>query len=258
MTEPSRPAAPSASITPRATELNRELALPFDARLAARTLLHEARICALATLDPSGHPYNTFTNLLVEADGTPLFWAAGLALHARNIARDARIAMSVADCAAADMMTAHRLTLVGRAESLGPEEMPELGALYARRHPKAKLYLSLPDSRLYRLRVEAMQINGGPARNAQEITPADFAIELSDAADLMGAVPRLIAELETPPLLGRLQARAGRPEGRWRIISIDPEGVTLASTLHNTRLWFEERLTTAQALRAWVAALPEA
>lgn len=256
MTEAPSTQASAASITPRGKELNLEMGRPFAARTAARDLLQNARLCALATLDPSGYPYNTITNLLIEPDGTPLFWTADLALHARNIAKDARIAISVADYAGSDMMTAHRLTLVGRAESVGPNEMPGLVELYARRHPKAKLYLGLPDSRLYRLRVESVQINGGPARNANEITPADFVIDLSDAGDLMAAVPALIAEFETPATLERLEAKTGLPESRWRIISIDPEGITLATKLQNARLWYEGRLTTAEAVRAWVAALP--
>lgn len=248
MTTPSTP-----SITPRGKELDLSMGRPFPARDAARDLLQKARLCALATLDPSGFPYNTITNLIIEPDGTPLFWTADLALHARNIARDPRIAISIADIEGSDMMTAHRLTLVGKAESVSPNETSHLRDLYARRHPKAKLYLGLPDSRLYRLRVESVQINGGPARNANEITPSDFVIDLSGAENLMAAVPALIPELETPETLARLQAMGGLGEGHWRVISIDPEGITLATKLANGRIWFPHRITSAAALRVWLA-----
>lgn len=248
-TETARP------ITPRGIELNLDAARPFAARHAARHLLRTARLAALATLDPSGYPYNTMTNLIVEPDGTPLFYAAGLAVHARNIARDPRIALTLAEVEAPDMLTAHRLTLAGTAERVRDNEMPLLKDAYLRRHPKAKLYLALPDSQLFRLRIEGVQINGGPARNANDVRPEDFRTDLAGADDLMARALPLIDELNGADLLPRLAAAAGAGEGRWRVTGIDPEGVTLANKTRNARIWFDRRLTTAAALRGWAQGL---
>lgn len=243
-------------ITPRGLELKPEAARAFAARTAARQLLHSARMVALATLDPGGYPYNTMTNLIVEPDGTPAFFAAGLTVHARNIAADPRICLTMAEQDGADMMTAHRLSLSGLAERVPDTEIPDLKDLYARRHPKSKLYLALPDMMLFRLRIGAVQINGGPARNANDVAPADFRIDLSDAGALMAEASGLIAALDTSPdTVARLAARAGAEGGRWRVISLDPEGLTLAKRLHNARLWFPERITTAQGLRDFVAGI---
>ncbi|MOA63958.1 hypothetical protein D3C78_1898640 [compost metagenome] len=52
--------------------------------------------------------------------------------------------------------------------------MAALIALYETHHGKSRLYLQLPDTRLYRLQVEGVQLNGGPARNANAVTPADL------------------------------------------------------------------------------------
>lgn len=235
-------------ITPRGAELSPDAALPFEAIGAARALLRSARHGALATLDPSGYPHNTMTNVAIEPDGTPVFFTAGLAVHARNLEADPRCALSLA-ASGPDMMTAHRLTLVGRAEPA--EDADALKALYARRFPKAKLYLGLPDARMLRLRVEGLQINGGPGRNASAVTPADLRCELRDAEALMAAAPALLDGLDA----ARAAAAAGAAPGAWRVVSLDPEGLDLGTESASARLAFPERVTSPEALVATLAAL---
>jgi len=168
-------------ITPRGIEINIAAARPLDAIAVARTMLGSARTASLATLDPSGYPYSTVTNIATDEVGTPYFFMALLSLHARNIERDERISMTVADMDK-DVMTTPRLSLVGRAERVPQDEFDRLGARYAARFPKAKLYLGLPDALLYRLRVEAVQLNGGPAQNANDVKPADLVGDLAGTA----------------------------------------------------------------------------
>ena len=240
------PDAASPVITPRGAKIESSAGAPFEAVRVARDVLHTSRAAALATLDPvSGYPYTTATNIGIEPDGTPFFFAAGLTLHARNMEADARISLTLAPFGKGDALTLPRLTMVGKAEQIGPDEAPLAIARYIARYPKAKLYLSLPDTRLYRLRTEAVQINGGPARNASNITPADLRTNLSGADELMAA-----AESEATRLnaikgeASRLAVLAGAKTGRWTITSIDPDGIDLASASDLARLWFAERVTT--------------
>ncbi|MND29011.1 Pyridoxamine 5'-phosphate oxidase [compost metagenome] len=233
-------------ITPRGAKIEPSAGAPFEAVRVARDVLHTSRTAALATLDPvSGYPYTTATNIGIERDGTPFFFAAGLTLHARNMEADPRISLTLAPFGKGDALTLPRLTLVGKAEQIGPDEVPLAIARYIARYPKAKLYLSLPDTRLYRLRTEGVQINGGPARNASNITPADLRTDLSGAEELMAA-----AESEATRLnaikgeASRLAVLAGAKSGRWTITSIDPDGIDLASASDLARLWFAERVTT--------------
>ncbi|HBT67696.1 MAG TPA: pyridoxamine 5-phosphate oxidase, partial [Agrobacterium sp.] len=173
-------------MTPRGARIEPSAGAPFEAVRVARDVLHTSRTAALATLDPlSGYPYTTATNIGIEPDGTPFFFAAGLTLHARNMEADPRISLTLAPFGKGDALTLPRLTLVGKAELLDAEEVPLARQRYIDRYPKAKLYLSLPDTRLYRLRTEGVQINGGPARNASNITPADLRTDLSGAEELM-------------------------------------------------------------------------
>ena len=163
-------------ITPRGVEIDLAVARPMDAPGVARQLLHTTRTVTLATLDPSGHPYSTVTNLLIEGGGTPVIYASGLTVHARNMLADPRVSITLADMTT-DVLITPRLTLVGRAVRVPANQMEALKAAYTARFPKSKLYLALPDSILFRITVEALHLNGGPARNANSgaLTPADLA-----------------------------------------------------------------------------------
>ncbi|MGV1869862.1 HugZ family pyridoxamine 5'-phosphate oxidase [Agrobacterium rosae] len=235
-----------APITPRNATIEPSAGAPFEAVRVARDVLHTCRTAGLATLDPrSGYPYNTATNISVEPDGTPFFFTARLALHARNIEADPRISLVLAPFNKGDALTLPRLTLVGKAVLMVDDEVPLAKARYIARYPKAKLYLSLPDTQLYRLNIEGVQINGGPARNASNITPADLRTDLSGADELEAEVTRLNA---IKGEASRLATMAGRKSGAWKITSIDPDGINLASVSDLARLWFEERVENVNQL----------
>ncbi|WP_108883542.1 pyridoxamine 5'-phosphate oxidase family protein [Anderseniella sp. Alg231-50] len=225
------------AITPRGVEINLDAARPIEAIRVARTLLRTSRVTTLATLDPSGYPYSTVTNLIVEPDGVPAVFMSGLTVHARNITADARVSMTVADTGS-DVMTTARLTLSGQAVRVPDAQVPALKARYVERFPKARLYLGLPDALWYRVRGEAVQLNGGPAQNANSVTPEDLLTNLAPASELMDSAPALIASLNEGDRAARLAATAGAEPGRWRVSGIDPEGIDLSTTSNLARLWF--------------------
>ncbi|XUY25923.1 HugZ family protein [Agrobacterium sp. rho-8.1] len=239
-----------AVITPRGAKIEPSAGAPFEAVRVARDVLHTCRTAGLATLDPqSGYPYNTATNIAVEPDGTPFFFAARLALHARNIEIDPRISLVLAPFNKGDALTLPRLTLVGKAELIGEDDVPLAKARYITRYPKAKLYLSLPDTQLYRLKIEGVQINGGPARNASNITPLDLRTDLSGAEELVAAADTEIIRLNAiRGEASKFAARAGKKTGAWKITSIDPDGINLASAIDLARLWFEGRVENVTQL----------
>jgi len=240
------PDTPIPVITPRNANIEPSAGAPFEAVRVARDVLHTCRTAGLATLDPqSGYPYNTTTNIAVEPDGTPFFFTARLALHARNIEADPRVSLVLAPFNKGDALTLPRLTLVGKAVLMVDDEVPLAKARYIARYPKAKLYLSLPDTQLYRLNIEGVQINGGPARNASNITPSDLRTDLSGADGLEAEVTRLNA---VKGEASRLAVLAGKKTGTWKITSIDPDGINLASVGDLARLWFEERVVDLNQL----------
>lgn len=232
------------AITPRGIEIDSTAGAPFDARGCARALLHETRVAALSCTDPGGFPYGTVTNMAVEPDGAPLFFAAALTLHARNLMADDRVALVLAGFGRADVLTQPRLTVVGRTKVVAQEAARRR---YLAQFPKAKLYLALPDAMLFRVEVSAVQINGGPARNASHIGPEDLRIDLTGAEDLLAAEAGLLETLNAEP---GLAARLAGRSGRWRVTGIDPEGATLDSADARRRIWFGARRLRPEAVLA--------
>lgn len=164
-------------ITPRGLEINLDAARPMEAIAVARTMLRSAKTASLATLDPGGYPYSTVTNIAVDAAGKPFIFMVKLSLHARNIELDDRVSITVADMNK-DVLTTPRLSLVGRAKRVTGAEYEDLKQRYMEHFPKSKLYLTLPDSLIFRIETEAVQLNGGPAQNANSVTPLDLIEDL--------------------------------------------------------------------------------
>lgn len=237
-------------ITPRGLKIELEAAKPFEAIKVSRTLLHTSSTVALGTTDPiSGYPYTTVTNLAVEPDGSPLFFAANLTLHARNIEADNRISLTVAPFGKGDVLTLPRLTLVGRAIRIGDDELELAKSRYLSRYPKAKRYLALPDVIMYRMQIEGMQINGGPARNANNMIAADIYTDWSGADDLAQSQEVLIQKLNAQSdVIRKLITLAGSDGDNWRVTLIDPDGIDLSSAKDLARFWFETRITSDTAL----------
>ena len=169
------------AITPRGLEINVDAARPMDAIGVARTMLRSAKTASLATLDPSGYPYSTVTNISVDATGRPFIFMSNLALHARNIGLDDRVSITIADMEK-DVLTTPRLSLVGRAQRVSGADYEDLKQRYMDRFPKSKLYLTLPDSMIFYIETEAVQLNGGPAQNANAVTPFDLVEDLAAPA----------------------------------------------------------------------------
>ena len=244
------------AITPRGIEIDEASGAPFAAVDVARRLLRTTSVVALATIDSgSGYPYSTVTNVAIEPDGTPYFFAAWLALHARNIDADPRISMTMAEEHTTDALVTPRLTLVGRATQMSPEEVERATPRFLRRFPKSKLYLALPDAMLFRMQVEGLQLNGGPARNANsDLTPAILRTDLTGTETLMAAESEEIERLNAlDGGASRLATRAGAPAGRWRATGYDPDGLDLSSADNTARLLFGRRVTSVAELRQVLA-----
>jgi putative heme iron utilization protein len=84
-----------------------------DHRARAAKLLASARTASLGTLLDDGSPYVSFVEL-ATLDGAPLLWISDLAVHARNLRRDARCSLLVQG---GSDLASERVSFVGRAGS---------------------------------------------------------------------------------------------------------------------------------------------
>ena len=167
------------------------------------------------------------TNLAVLPDGTPFFFVAWLAIHARNIEQDNRISIAISEHNATDVLLRPRLTLVGHARLFKNEDIDWAKRIYFRRFPKSKVYLTLPDARLYRLEITDLQLSGGPARNAvSNVTPQNILIDLTGAEPLLTHLDEVNEQVNTRKGLAQyLAGSVAAKSNRWRGTGVDPEGM---------------------------------
>ena len=80
----------------------------------ARTLVAQIRtgtLCTLA-LEPEGYPYGSLVTVAFE-NGDPIFLISGLAEHTKNLERDPRSSLLVAESGSADPLANGRVTMLG-------------------------------------------------------------------------------------------------------------------------------------------------
>jgi len=163
---------------------------------ASRRLMREARSAALATLDAgTGMPFATLVTVAGAADGAPLLLLSDLAAHTRNLKAD-----------------------------------PQAWRPFLDRHPEAEGYAGFRDFAFYRMAVETGHLVAGFGRIV-DLKAADLLLDLAEAGEIVGAETEILEHLNADhaDALALYATRlAGAPDGAWRAIGSDPEGLDLA------------------------------
>ena len=130
----------------------------------ARTLVAQITTGTLCTLadDPAGYPYGSFVTVAFD-DGNPVFLVSTLAEHTRNLQRDPRASLLVAEGGADDPLANGRVTLLGPCRQVEDGDRSARDAFLAT-HPNAAYYADLKDFAFWRLRVESIRYIGGYGR----------------------------------------------------------------------------------------------
>lgn len=130
--------------------------------LAARgsALLRAESSGALSThsVERPGYPFASLALYALDERGRPIFLLSGLAVHARNLAADARASLMVAE---GDTQASARVTVIGRAVRLSGEQADAARASYLARHPGAKAWAAFGDFALWRLEPEDAYVVAG-------------------------------------------------------------------------------------------------
>ena len=221
----------------------------FDARLVAKKLLREGRSGALATLMPrSGDPYCSLVNVATAIDGAPLFLLSNLALHTKNILADARVSLMLDERKDGDPLEGARVMLMGSCAKTDPA----VAGAYLRRHLEAEMFANFGDFAFYRMEVGRAHLVAGFGRIV-DVGPKDLLAGMSDAQALVESETGAIAHMnEDHADACRLFATKllGGPDGDWRCVGIDPEGLELQQGRTALRLPFPQRVTGPGPLRA--------
>jgi putative heme iron utilization protein len=211
---------------------------------AARRLVRTARKGALATLDhrdPS-RPYVSLVLVATEPNGAPITLISNLALHTRNLERDARASLLIDGTEGLDdPLTGPRVTLVGRA---APTASGTATRRFLARHPSAEAYAGFPDFRPFALEVTTAHFIGGFGRIV-DLSPTILATDTTGADDLVGREADLVLQLNEQ-LAREIGAYAGFEQnaGQLRISGLDPDGADLLHRNKALRVEFGHRVTT--------------
>jgi heme iron utilization protein len=230
----------------------------FDPRQAARKLLREARSGALATLmGGSGDPYCSLVNVASTADGAPLLLLSRLALHTKNILVDGRVSLMLDERKPGDPLEGARVMLMGIA---APTEDQDARRRYLDRQPEAHVFAGFGDFGFYGVALKGAHLVAGFGRII-DLKPPDLLTNLNGAEDLVAAEPEVVAHMNADHADAvRLYAvkLLGAPDGDWRCVGCDPEGLELQLGRTALRLRFATRVTSAGELRQVLRRLAEA
>jgi hypothetical protein len=229
----------------------------FNASLTAKKLLREGRSGALATLVPdSGDPYCSLVNVATAIDGAPLLLLSKLALHTKNILADARVSLMLDERKEGDPLEGARVMLMG---TCAADAGAATASAYLRRHPEAKMFANFADFAFYRMEITRAHLVAGFGRIV-DLGPKEILTDASDAAALRDAEADAIAHMNADHADAcRLYATRllGAPDGEWRCVGIDPEGLELQYGRIALRLPFPQRATATGPLRALLKQLAD-
>jgi hypothetical protein len=139
----------------------------------ARTLVAQistGTLCTLA-LEPEGYPYGSFVTVAFD-EGHPVFLISELAEHTKNLERDPRASLLVAERGADDPLANGRVTLLGPCTRVDGDD-GSARAAFLLAHPNAAYYADFRDFAFWKLRVNAIRYIGGYGRMSW-ISQADW------------------------------------------------------------------------------------
>jgi putative heme iron utilization protein len=228
----------------------------FDPKAAAKKLLREGRSGALATLMGSGDPYCSLVNIATEPDGSPLLLISKLAVHTKNILTDPRVSLMIDERKPGDPLQGARIMLMGTAVATAD---PESRRRYLDRQPEAEMFAGFADFSFYRIALKGVHLVAGFGRIV-DLRPDEVLTPTEDAGELLTAEPEIVAHMNDDHAeTCRLYATRllGAPDGAWRCVGCDPEGLELQLDRTALRLPFPQRVRVPGVLRQALKKLAE-
>ena len=221
----------------------------FDPKQAAKMLLREGRSGALATLMAgSGDPYCSLVNVATTAAGAPILLISQLAVHTRNILAEPRVSLMLDERKPGDPLEGARVMLLGTAAATDDAQARRR---YLAAHPDAETYAGFRDFAFYEMTLKGAHLVAGFGRIV-DLAATDLLTDTSGAEALLAAEPEVIAHMNGDHAEAcRLYAvkLLGAPDGAWRCVGCDPEGLDLQLDRTARRLPFPQRVASPGVLR---------
>jgi putative heme iron utilization protein len=229
----------------------------FDPKATAKKLMRESRSGALATLMAgSGDPYCSLVNVATAVDGTPLLLISRLAIHTKNVLADPRASLMLDERKEGDPLQGARVMLTG---SVAKTESQDARRRYLAYQPEAEMFAGFADFAFYELKLKGAHLVAGFGRIV-DLSPADLLTDVRGAEAMLEAETSAIEHMNADHAdTCRLYATKllGAPDGAWRCVGCDPEGLDLQAERIGLRLPFPQRVTEPGALRVMLKTLAD-
>ncbi|MAK77825.1 MAG: hypothetical protein CL992_00885 [Euryarchaeota archaeon] len=146
--------------------------LLYDPNVATSTHAEQARTLAsmkgTATLctmsvNPDGFPYGSFVTFAIF-NGNPIFLISVLAEHTKNLMKNPKASLLIAEGGDENPLALGRVTLVGECTLLPEEEQQDAREVFLEQHESAAFYVDFGDFSFYRLEVSHIRYIGGFGR----------------------------------------------------------------------------------------------
>jgi hypothetical protein len=157
---------------------------------------------------------------------------------------------------AGDPLEGARVMLMGTAKATGSADARRR---YLARQPEAEAFADFPDFAFYELQLKGAHLVAGFGRIV-DLAPADLLTDLTGADALLAAESGAVEHMNADHAdTCRLYATRllGAPDGAWRCVGCDPEGLDLQCERVGLRLPFPQRVTEPGALRAVLKQMAE-
>jgi len=222
-----------------------------------------ATLCTLAAeAEIAEWPFGSLAPFALGGDGTPVVLLSELAQHTKNLRRDPRVALFVRDpSAAGDAQASWRVTVVGRARSLGQSELEEAHARYCARVPNAPSYLGTHDFTYFALDPLRVRAIGG--FGAIHWLAGGAVLRDPLGGGLREAAPEIISHMNADhedALRAIVAATTGTLPARARIRQVDRAGFLADTTSPDALRYvgFGREIEGAEAREVFVALVRDA
>jgi len=220
-----------------------------DQGLTARRLLNHQSVGVLSShsIDVEGYPFGSIAPYALNYESEPTILISDIAQHTRNIKQNNKVSLTVFDQCVDDPQSHGRLTWIGDAESIDPNDMATRER-YLRYFPSAESYFETHDFSFYRIRLRRARFIGGFGQIFW-IEPDAMLVNNPFRETEKGIVEHMNRDhqkalLHYCQILGRESVDAVVMTG------IDSEGFDLLADKRKLRMDFESPIHTSEEARA--------
>ena len=120
-------------------------------------------LCTMAS-DHPGYPYGSFVTYVIH-EGDPVFLISVLAEHTKNLQRDRKASLLIAEATGeGNPLALARVTLMGDCNPVLDEERESVKAAFLAKHPTAEFYVDFKDFSFWKLKTDGIRYIGGFGR----------------------------------------------------------------------------------------------